>query len=225
LKRAYGNKISALARNRINHINKQTFLLAFKVAFKKVFTRENACAGFRGARLSPHNPQAVLSKLDVQLRIQTPPQQVNTAWEAKTPRNAKEMEAQSTLVQNRVQIHQGSPASSLDEQVQQLTKGAQQMAYKIVFMRAEIVRLEAATEATKKRKSRKRRYIQAEEILTVGEVLDLIAIREGGRREEGEEPAKRVRLGRRCGCCGEIGHNSRTCKVEIEDVNNSDASE
>jgi hypothetical protein len=99
------------------------------------------------------------------------------------------------------------------------------MAYKIVLMRAEIVRLEAATEATKKRKSRKRRYIQAEEILTVGEVLDLIAIREGGRRKEGEEPAKRVRSGRRCGRCGDIGHNSRTCKVEIEDVNNSDASE
>jgi hypothetical protein len=109
--------------------------------------------------------------------------------------------------------------------VRQLTKGAQQIAYKIVLMRAEIVRLKAATKATKKRKSRKRRYVQTEETLTVGEVSDLIAEREGGRREEGEEPAKRVRSGRRCGRCGEIGHNSRTCKVEIEDANNSDASE
>jgi hypothetical protein len=109
--------------------------------------------------------------------------------------------------------------------VQQLTKGAQQIAYKIVFIRAEIVRLEAATKATKKRKSRKRRYIQAEEILTVSKVLDLIAIREGGRREEGKEPAKRVRSGRRCSCYSEIRHNSRTCKVEIKDINDSDASE
>ncbi|KAF1924058.1 DDE-domain-containing protein, partial [Didymella exigua CBS 183.55] len=46
LKRAYSDQISALARDCINHISKQTFLPAFKVAFKKAFTRENACAGF-----------------------------------------------------------------------------------------------------------------------------------------------------------------------------------
>ena len=225
LKRAYGDEISALARDRIHHINKQTFLPAFKVAFKKAFTRENACAGFRGAGLCPHDPQAVLSKLDVQLRTQTPPQQDDAAWEAKTPRNAKEMEAQSTLIRNKMQIHRGSPASSLDEQVRQLTKGAQQIAHEMVLMRAEMGRLRDATETLTKRKSRKRRYVRAEETLTVGEVLDLIAEKEGGSREEGEEPAKRVRAGRRCGRCGKIGHNSRTCKVEIEDANDSDASE
>jgi hypothetical protein len=91
-------------------------------------------------------------------------------------------------------------------------------------MRAEIVRLKAATKATIKRKSRKRRYVQIEETLTVGEVSDLIAKREGGSCKENEELAKRVRSGRRCGCCGKIRHNSRTCKVEIKDTNNSDAS-
>ncbi|KAF1922493.1 uncharacterized protein M421DRAFT_13118, partial [Didymella exigua CBS 183.55] len=63
-----------------------------------------------------------------------------------------------------------------------------------------------------------------EETLTVGEVSDLITEREGGRCEEGEELAKRVRAGRRCSCCSEIRHNSCTCKVEIKDINNSDAS-
>lgn len=94
----------------------------------------------------------------------------------------------------------------------------------MVLMRAEIGRLRDATETLTKRKSRKRRYVRAEETLTVGEVLDLIAEKEGGSREEGKEQAKRVRAGRRCGRCGKIGHNSRTCKVEIEDANNSDAS-
>jgi hypothetical protein len=108
--------------------------------------------------------------------------------------------------------------------VRQLIKGAQQIAYKMVLMRAEIVRLNTTTKAAIKRKSRKRRYVRAEETLTVGEVLDLIAEREGSRRKEGKEPAKRVRAGRRCGRYGKIRHNSRTYKVEIKDVNNSDAS-
>ena len=111
LKRLYSDGISALARNRINHISKETFLPVFKAAFSKALTAENICAGFRGAGLVPHNPEAVLSKLDVRLRTPTPPQQDDVAWEAKTPRNAREIEAQSTLLRNRMQNYQGSPAS------------------------------------------------------------------------------------------------------------------
>jgi hypothetical protein len=76
-----------------------------------------------------------------------------------------------------------------------------------------------------KRKGRKRRYVRIEETLTVGEVLDLITKREGSSRKDGETPAKRVRAERHCGRYGEIGHNSRTCKVEIEDVDDSEESE
>jgi hypothetical protein len=46
LKRHYSNRISLLAYSRIYYINKETFLLAFKAAFKKTFTLENVCAGF-----------------------------------------------------------------------------------------------------------------------------------------------------------------------------------
>jgi hypothetical protein len=46
LKRYYSNRISLLARSYIYYINKETFLLAFKVAFKKAFTLENIRAGF-----------------------------------------------------------------------------------------------------------------------------------------------------------------------------------
>jgi hypothetical protein len=46
LKRAYGNSISVLARSYIYYINKETFLLAFKAAYKKAFIAENICVGF-----------------------------------------------------------------------------------------------------------------------------------------------------------------------------------
>ena len=129
LKRLYGDEVSALARSRIHH------------TFNKVFTAENARAGFRGAGLVPHNPEVVLSKLDVRLRTPTPPKPSDVAWEPKTPRNAHEVEEQSTLIRKRIQIHRGSPASSLDEQVKQLAKGAQQIAHNMVLMQEEIGRL------------------------------------------------------------------------------------
>jgi hypothetical protein len=79
LKRLYGDAISALARSCIYYINKQTFLPAFKAAFKKTFTVENICAGFQGAGLVLLNLEAVLLKLNVRLRTPTAPQPNNIA--------------------------------------------------------------------------------------------------------------------------------------------------
>jgi hypothetical protein len=93
-----------------------------------------------------------------------------------------------------------------------------------VLVQEEISCLQDAVEASTKRKTRKRHYIRAEETLTVSKVADLIAKKEGRGRVEGKTPAKRVRRQQRCRRCSKIRHNSRTCKVEIEDVDNSDAS-
>ena len=98
LKRKYSDEILALARSRIHYTNKENFLLAFKATFMTVFTLENVCAGFRGAGLVLHNLEAVLLKLDVRLCTPTPPQPDNVAWEARTLRNAREVEEQLTLI-------------------------------------------------------------------------------------------------------------------------------
>jgi hypothetical protein len=102
LNRLYGDEVSVLARSRIYYINKQTFLLAFKAAFSKAITADNIRAGFGGAGLVPHNPDVVLSKLDVRLRTPTPPKPSDVAWEPKTPRTAHEVEEQSTLIRKRI---------------------------------------------------------------------------------------------------------------------------
>jgi len=94
----------------------------------------------------------------------------------------------------------------------------------MVLVQEEIGRLRDAVNTLIKRKTHKRRYVRAEETLIVSKVSNLITKIEGRGRKDGETPAKRVRAERRCGRCSEIGHNSRTCKVEIKDINNSDAS-
>ena len=225
LKRRYSDEISALARNRIHFISKETFLQAFKPAFEQSLTVENIKAGFRGAGLVPHNPEAVLSKLDVRLQTpkSSPPRQ--GAWEAQTPRNAREIEAQATLIRQRIQNRPGSSASSLDEKIYQLSKGAQQIAHNMVLLQEGQARMQSAINELTKRRSRKRKYIRTEETLTVGEVSDIIAERESSSRNASGEPARKVRGARHCGRCGEKGHNSRTCKVEIEDAEDSEESE
>ncbi|KAF1922119.1 uncharacterized protein M421DRAFT_427236 [Didymella exigua CBS 183.55] len=62
------------------------------------------------------------------------------------------------------------------------------------------------------------------ESLTVGEVANLIAKREGSGQQGGREPAKKVRTQRRCGRCGETSHNTRTCAVEIVNASNNNKS-
>jgi hypothetical protein len=91
-------------------------------------------------------------------------------------------------------------------------------------MQKEIGCLQDAVKALTKRKSCKRRYIQAEKTLTVGKVPNLIAEKEGSRCEDSETPVKRVRAERHYSRCGETKHNPRSCKVEIEDADSSDAS-
>jgi hypothetical protein len=93
-----------------------------------------------------------------------------------------------------------------------------------VLVQEEIGYLQDAVNTLTKRKARKRQYIHVEETLTVSKVSNLIAKKEGSSYKDSKTPAKRVRAERRCSRCSEIRHNSCTCKAEIEDADNSDAS-
>jgi hypothetical protein len=99
------------------------------------------------------------------------------------------------------------------------------MGHETVLMQQKMAGLCKAVEIATEVKGRKRKYIQTAETLTVGEIADLIAKKDGGRQVEGGEPAKKVHTQRRCRRCGETSHNARTCAVEIVDSSNSDKSE
>jgi hypothetical protein len=94
-----------------------------------------------------------------------------------------------------------------------------------VLMQQEIAGLRKAVEIATEVKGQKRKYIRTAETLTVGEIADLIAEKDDGGQVEGGESLKRVRTQRRCGRCGETGHNARTCAVEIAEASDSDESE
>ena len=220
LKRAYSREIEALIRYRINHITKLEFLPAFKVAFDRAFTAANICSAFRGAGLVPLQPDAVLSKLDVKLRTPTPAALPEAVWEARTPSNVRELEAQSTLIRERVRKHKSSSPASILEAINQLEKGAEIMMLSAELMRDRIASLEKANEAASERKKRKKKRIQKRGVLTKGAGEDIIAQCEANQqiareeRQGGEQSGLSRQALARCSRCREPRHNARTCKKD-----------
>lgn len=69
LKRIYDNQISVFSRISITHITKNDFFPAFRTVFEVVFTKRNIEKGFWGSGLIPFNSKAIISKLNIKIRI------------------------------------------------------------------------------------------------------------------------------------------------------------
>jgi hypothetical protein len=136
----------------------------------------------------------------------------------------RELEAQSTLIRERVQRHKSSSPASIIKAINQLKKGAEVMMLSTELMRDRITSLEKANEAASKRKQRKRKRIQREGVLTKGDGEDLLAQREAERQvtreqcQDGERSGVSRQALARCKRCRETGHNSRTCKKDTLDT-------
>ena len=108
MKRAYSKEIRVLALDHIGQIDKKAFIATLREVFKKAFSKANILLSFRATGLVPSDLLVVLSKLDVKPRMLLPPLLVEPQWNPKTPTNANKIEAQSTLLRDRIQRHQGS---------------------------------------------------------------------------------------------------------------------
>jgi hypothetical protein len=78
----------------------------------------------------------------VQLRTPTLAALEETFWEARTPSNVRELEAQSTFIRDRVRQHKSSSPASIIKAINQLKKGAEVMMLSAKLMRDRITSLE-----------------------------------------------------------------------------------
>jgi hypothetical protein len=103
------------------------------------------------------------------------------------------------------------------------------MAHQFELMKARIQELEAANAAHTTRKARKRKRLQTGGTLSTKEGRALAAAKAGGSKSrrlnarEGGEAERSTARQRRCGRCGETGHNARTCAEVKEETSESDA--
>ena len=99
----------------------------------------------------------------------------------------RELEAQSTLICERVRKHKSSSLASILEAINQLEKGAEIMMLSAELMRDRIAGFEKANEAASERKKRKRKRIQKRGVLTKGAGEDIIAQCEANQQTAREE--------------------------------------
>lgn len=224
LKTAYGNEIEDMMRAGITHITKEDFFPAFLAAHRATMTFDNIRGGFRGAGLVPFDPEKVISQLDVRLKTPTPPNSrpgSAHAWVSKTPSNPIEASSQSTLIKTRIVQHQNSSPTEILRAVDVLAKGTSKIMHKMALMQAEMRDLRAANEALSKRRRAKKQRLRQGGSLTVQDGQDLqsqrdveVQIREETQASGGRKPRIETRA-RRCGRCGEPGHNARTCQAAV----------
>jgi len=162
LKQAYGRQIEGFIKAHIKHITKVEFFIAFKEAYQQSITVLNGKAGFRGAGLIPFDPQAVISKLDVKLRTPTPtrpPFADADPWVSQTPHNPTDALSQTTLVKDRIALHQGSSPTPIFAIVTALAKGTELLAHQVTLLTAETCTLRKANKALSKRRRAKKNCI------------------------------------------------------------------
>ena len=219
-------------RASITHITKEDFLPAFYAAFQAAITPENIRGGFRGAELVPFDPEKVISQLDICLKTLTPSNSRPSsayAWVSKTPNNLMEASSQSTLIKNRIARHQNSSPTEILRAVDMFAKGTSKVMHQLALLRAENQSLRAANEALSKRRKAKKQRLRQGGSLTVQDAQDLqgqreveVQIKEETRAGSGRKPRVETRA-RRCGTCGEPGHNARTCQIVVETSEEDDS--
>ena len=188
-------------------------------------TEKNVQGGFAGAGLVPYDPERVLSKLDVKLRIPTP---LNSRagtpqpWVFQTPHNPREATSQSTLIKTRISNHQNSSPTSMLAAVDQLTKSTMAVMHQVALLQAENTSLRKANEAISKRRRAKRTRVQLGGSLAVEDAKDLLdqkavvgEVAQEMQMDGGGAGGVCTRV-RCCGVCGKPGHNARTCQEVVE---------
>ena len=127
-------------RASINHIIKSEFFIAYLAAHNTIFTEKNIKGAFRGAGISPWDPDSVISKLDIRLCTPTPSDHSISGreWESQTPKTERQMLSQFIFIKNRIHSHRGSSFIHILDSIDQLAKGAQAMAYKLLIIRDEV---------------------------------------------------------------------------------------
>ena len=216
--------IKDLMRRYITHVSKEDFLPAFYEAYTSSITPNNIRAGFKASGLVTFDPERVISQLDIVAIVRTPspnPSLPTQTWQSKTPNNIKEATSQSVFIKNRISAHQSSSPTSIIAAMNSFSKATYGLLHKNTLLENEVAQLRKANHLLSKRRRTRNKRLQSGGSLAVQDGIALQVANDGdkavrqGNGEGSSRPTRTVARVRRCGVCGNTGHNARTCTVEV----------
>jgi hypothetical protein len=224
LKRSYGNLNTQKIRLGINHINKLEFLAAYPQARVDAFKQDTIINSFKAAGLVPLNPEAVLLKLNIQLRTPTPPASRGSeasAYHPHTPANVHDLYKQASSIKAFLKQRSRSPPSPTHAALNQLIKGFQMVIERGIFLEDENQRLHAANNTQRQKRACVHRWIAHDNGLSVREAQELEEAHEVSTQatqalevlQAQDTQATSTRRPPRCSKCWQIGHKRNTCKA------------
>jgi len=230
LKQLYGQQIENLMQASITHITKEDFFPAFFTVFQDSFTAKNIQGGFQGAGLVPLDLETVISRLDVKLQTPTPERfpETPTPWVSKTPNNPIEASSQSEFIKKQIAQHQNSSPTSIYDAIDQFSKGLLGIMHQIALLKSENRILQEQNEILSKHCRAKKRRLQQGGSMTLAEGQDIqtqndmeAQIKEETRQNSGCKRRTETKE-RRCGRCGNPGHNAQTCQEDVQTSEEND---
>ena len=209
LKRAYRHQIEICMQLGRNHIDKLDCLEAFKPARAAALSSSNIRSGFAAAGLVPHNPERVLSRLQLKLRRPTPPASETAIAGRQTPKTPYTVEY--TTIKGLLKQRSKSPPSPTEQALKRVVKGCQMAMHNVALLASEIKDLRAMSARQKRKRETPRSYIASGGVLTAEEGQD----RAKRAREADEAVSSGVaarasgRAPPRCSMCSSLEHNAR----------------
>ena len=216
LKRAYGYQVKICMQLGRNHNDKLDFLGAFKPARVAALSSSNICSGFAAAGLVPHNPERVLSRLQLKLRTPTPPVS-ETAIAArqtpKTPYTVAQLAQEYTTIKGLLKRRSKSPPSPTEQALKRVVKGCQMAMHNAALLASENKDLRAMSARQKCKRETPRSYIANGGVLTTEEEQDRVKKAQVADKAVLSGVATQVsgRAPPRCSTCGSLEHNARVC--------------
>ena len=187
-------------------------------------TTKNVQVGFRATRLVLYNPESVISCLDpklITLLLLVSCSETSNSWVTKISQILYNINQQSITIKNKIAKHQNSSLTHMYNIINAQAHSMSKIAHKLVLLQLELKNVQAANEVLRECQKAKKTCLQQGGSLSFQEAVDLVAKKEvdkqikektccGSDCTKGAEPCAQ-----RYGTCGNVGHNTRTCQVEV----------
>jgi hypothetical protein len=222
LKHFYGQYVQDIARLGTTHIDKLDFLDIYPKARAATYKTSVIIASFTGSGIIPYSPERVLQKLDIRPTTPTPPppsrgSNSSNNFIPHTPYKSVNFRRQIASINHLIE-EQSVINTDIQQQLEQVSKGAQKLANNHAILKANMTRVMAENGRKQRKNTINSVQIAYEGGITVEDMQIRLQLVNETNITTPSAPARAAgsaneRPPQRCGNCREVGHKRNRCPL------------